>query len=64
MERSTDVRDYKPTVGAGKDVKDTQMLTGTGKMSAAQNDDNVTVPYETGAAPAFGKLGDRVGGKK
>jgi hypothetical protein len=47
---------YKPSVG-GTDVKDTSMLKGQGAFTAAQNEQNETVPYTTGKAPKQGNLG-------
>jgi hypothetical protein len=52
-----DIRSAEFTTSSGKDVKDTQMLTGQGKFSSAQNDDNSTEDYKTGAAPSPGTLG-------
>ena len=46
-----DMRKFKPTVGMGTDVKNTQMLGGKGAMTPAQNETNETVPHTTGAAP-------------
>ena len=57
MDRKTNLRNISVSPGSGKDVKDTSMLTGQGKFTAAQNDTNEMKQYDTGAAPAPGKLG-------
>jgi hypothetical protein len=59
MERKSDVTTYKPgTPGSkGRPKHSTKMVSGSGKMSKAQMDSNVTAPYGTGKAPEPGKLG-------
>lgn len=62
MNRKTNLRNLRVAPGSGKEVEDTKMLKGTGKMSAAQNDTNELTQYETGSAPDHGKLGGKPSG--
>jgi hypothetical protein len=57
MQKDTNLRNLVVTPSSGKDVKDTQQLSGMGKFTAAQNDTNDMKQYSTGAAPSPGKLG-------
>ena len=57
MTRSQNLRNLSVAPGAGKDVTDTQMLKGEGKMTSDQNETNEMKQYSTGAAPSPGKLG-------
>ena len=50
---------YKPEVG-GTEVDKTAMLSGKGALTAAQNDTNETVPYQTGKLPVPGNLGAEI----
>ena len=49
MDNKTNPIKYTPKVG-GTDVKDTKMLGGQGSFTSAQNEENVTQPFKTGAA--------------
>ena len=57
------LRNMVITTGTGKDVKDTQMINGEGKFSAAQNDTNDLKQYEKSGNGFSGPYGGLPGGK-
>ncbi len=59
MAKDMDIRKKQCSIDEGTDVKNTQMLKGKGKFSSAQNETNVTTPYNTGSAPPSGGLGGK-----
>ena len=59
MDYKSDPIKYKPTI-ATTDVKDTKMLKGEGAFTAAQNEQNETIPWKTGKAKSVGGLGGQI----
>lgn len=48
MDRKTNLRNIEITEGQGKNVKDTSMLKGPGKLTAAQKESNPMVEADMG----------------
>ncbi len=54
----SDLRDYDPSTSSGKDVKDTDQISGQAKPTAAWKSKNSTTQYTTsGAGNSSGPLG-------
>lgn len=56
MDRSTNIVDFTPSMSSGKDVRDTQQISGEAKKSSTWSAKNETKEYTT-AAIKPGKLG-------
>jgi hypothetical protein len=57
------LRDLVVTTASGKDVRDTQMLTGEAKQSKQWNETNETKQYEASGNNNQGPLGGVASGK-